>query len=521
MRFLDRRNISLLFVYTPLCAGGVGCYYPDDCRDMQTCPTPEKSVCDELAPSAGPVVDECGVFVSAGAHGGDTPAGTRDDPFTTLQQAIRAAQARGLRHVYACGETFKEAVTLPSGVHLWGGRTCADGTWSFGESTVIAPGAVGLPLRVVQGEQRESTSGLFGLRVVAADASASDGKSSIAILLSYGARMHMRGSEVIAGKGADGEPGEDAPRLPAMDGVVGNQGANACLADIVRGAPPAVTECGGGLETIGGAGGDGLLDRGGDGAPGKPDADEGAMMDGLGGRGASGTAACGLGTDGADGANRRRGAKAAGAGTLSESGWRGVSGGDGERGGRGQGGGGGGGSRSNTCGAGMPQGGAAGGSGGGGGCGGQGGKGGGYGGGSIAIVALEGSLLDLDTTQITTGGGGRGGVGGIGQDGGYGAHGGYGGLNVRDPMSDACKGGLGGKGGRGGDAGGGFGGVSFGIASIGADVHFTPDARFNLGREGQGGLAGNAMDDNDEEGRGETIDAAAWHPFDAPVEQPR
>ncbi|WP_437478971.1 hypothetical protein WME75_31680 [Sorangium sp. So ce1014] len=519
------RALSLL-VFSSSGAGGLsGCMYPEDCWDERMCLAPPASPCDGLEPSVGPVMDECGVFVRSSAPGDAPRTGTRFEPFSSLQQAIVEAQARGLRHVYVCGETFEEEVTLISGVHLWGGRRCDDGDWSYGASfegagrlTTIAPGPVGIPVRVVEGGGAASV--IFGVRVVAADASASDGRSSIAMILSQGARAIVRGSEIIAGNGKDGEPGADAARDPAKDGVKGNNGADACTADVVTGALTVATVCDDGIESTGGYGGDGGVDEGRDGAPGQPEPAENPVGNGLAGTGA-GSTPCTPGEPGAGGVDAGRAAGAVGAGYLGLDGWIGVRGEDGRKGGVGQGGGGGGGSKARgnmvTCRAGSPEGGAAGGSGGSGGCGGLGGKGGGYGGSSIGIVALYGSAVTLEATGVTTGNGGNGGVGGTGQPGGGGAWGGHGGTPPpgSSAMWPACPGGHGGDGGRGGDAGGGIGGSSYGVASAGASVTFGPGATAHTGAHGDGGTAGNASSGHNV-GQGQDGDAMPYRQFDVP-----
>ncbi len=108
----------------------------------------------------------CGVFVSE--QGDDNSPGTKDAPVRTLQRAIGlAAHVRRhgqapTRRVYACGGLFEEAISLPQGVDLWGGRLCAGGDWSYGGPldeqnalTVIAP-PVGIPVRVLGGTTRSS-----------------------------------------------------------------------------------------------------------------------------------------------------------------------------------------------------------------------------------------------------------------------------------------------------------------------------------------------------------------------------
>ncbi|WP_437929071.1 hypothetical protein WMF37_07300 [Sorangium sp. So ce291] len=523
-------------------AGVSGCSYDESCSVSYTCeplpgekpPVLPASPCDG-DPAAAPAKDGCGVFVSA-SSGDDGNPGTKGAPVKTLEHAIGlAAQGRGdgkppTRRVYACGEAFEEEITLPSGVDLWGGRRCEDGdwsyVWSFGgpdEPTVIAP-PEGIPLRIVEGDdlraipRDDATSMVFGVRAVAADASAPDGKSSIAMILSAGTRAIVRDSAIIAGNGKDGEPGEDAPSERATNGAPGNHGADACTADVAAGALPAVTVCDDGIESTGGYGGDGGLESGGDGEPGQPEPAVNPAGKGLAGTGA-GSSPCTPGEDGTNGADGGRAAGAVGAGYLGRDGWVGVRGEDGKRGGVGQGGGGGGGSKGRSdmigCRAGGPQGGAAGGSGGGGGCGGRGGKGGGYGGSSIGIVALQGSALTLKATEITAGNGGQGGAGGTGQLGGTGNDGGYGGRGLATDLLPACSGGRGGRGGRGGDAGGGIGGSSYGVAFVGASLSLDPDVFVHFGQGAQGGSAGNALPDDDR-GQGETGDAMAYRPFDAP-----
>ncbi|WP_437738930.1 hypothetical protein [Sorangium sp. So ce1335] len=516
-------------------AGGLsGCAYDDSCYDRRLCVTPPTSLCGG-DPTTAPALDECGVFVSA-SSGDDSNPGTKGAPVKTLQHAIGlAASGRGhgeapTRRVYACGGDFEEKTTLPSGVDLWGGRLCDGGDWSYDGSfggpdhpTIIAP-PVGIPLRVITGEEEGATSTVFGVRVVAADASAGDGKSSIAMILSPGARAIVRAGAIVAGNGKDGEPGEDMPSERATDGLEGNDGASACTAGAAVGALPVVTVCEDGIESTGGYGGDGGLETGGDGAPGQPG--PAANPDGTGRAGVgAGSETCTEGTDGAAGAPSGRAAGAVGPGELTErEGWVGVRGQDGKRGGVGQGGGGGGGSKGRgdmvACRAGAPQTGAAGGSGGSGGCGGEGGKGGGHGGASIGVVALQGSALMLEATRVTTGNGGRGGVGGTGQPGGVGARGGRGGARLGPEMWDACRGGTGGDGGRGGDAGGGLGGPSCAVASIAAHVSFAPDAALRHGGAGDGGLAGNAASPEDDEGKGARGEAQAWCPFDVPAPEP-
>ncbi|XYH94651.1 hypothetical protein ACMHYB_43525 [Sorangium sp. So ce1128] len=519
------------------------CTWGDACWEVYACapdPEPPPGPCAG-EPGTAPALDQCGVFVST--SGSDRSPGTKDAPVRTLQHAVGlAASGRGngeapTRRVYACGGSFEEAITLPSGVDLWGSRRCDDGgdwsyegyEWSFGgpnASSVIAP-PLGVPVRVLGADDAviagdDATTVIFGVRVVAADASASDGKSSIAMILSPGAKVIVRESEILAGNAKDGEPGEDAPSFRANAGVLGNDGANACTADVAMGALPVVTVCDDGIESTGGNGGDGGIETGSDATSGLPEPVGSPDNRGLAGRGAS-SMPCTDGGRGADGAPAERAAGAVGNGRLGLEGWIGVRGEDGKKGGVGQGGGGGGGGRARgpmiSCPTGRPQGGAAGGSGGSGGCGGKGGKGGGYGGASIAIVALQGSALTVDASQVLGGKGGNGGVGGTGQWGGVSASGGLGGKHPVGDSWNACKGGTGGYGGRGGDAGGGLGGYSLGIGSVGASVAILEHATVLPGQAGKGGLGGAASAENTF-GKGDDGTALFWYRFDEPAPEP-
>lgn len=536
------RGASVSLAVAALCACGVsavagcGMYGGNHCWEEQTCdepprpvPPPPTSPCDDDSETA-PALDACGVFVRR--DGDDSAPGTRKRPVKTLQRAITlAANGRRegeapTRRVVACGETFEEAVVLPSGVDLWGGRRCADGDWSYGghdQPTTIAPRPVGVPVRVLEGAGRTST--IFGVRIEAAEGSARDGKSSIGMILSQGAKVRLVSSEVYAADGKDGEPGEDAPRIRAKDGKYGEPGVNACTTDVAIGAPPVVTECDGGIESIGGQGGDGQFDARGDGQPGSPRLTEDPAMSGEGGLRA-GSAPCTPGKPGADGERGQHGRGASGIGSLDVNGWVGVRGGDGTPGGIGRGGGGGGGSASWAtmipCRPGAPQGGASGGSGGSGGCGGKAGQGGGYGGASLGVVVLEDAEITIEASLVVTGRGGNGGAGGTGQRGGIGMAGGFGGKYLNHSAWDACNGGAGGNGGDGGDGGGGLGGHSIGVASVGVTkVTLERGAQIRHGEAGHGGPGAAALKNESEGGPGQSAPWLVFPSVTPPQEPPR
>ncbi|MGK3966939.1 PGRS family protein [Sorangium sp. So ce118] len=471
-----------------------------DCEYLLTCPhfldgggTPEGCIPSE---QTSVVKDTCGVFVSA--SGNDDDPGTKAEPVKTLNEAIARAKEQGSA-VYACAEEFEEAAELPAGVKLFGGLDCENGWNWVGEEkkTVVAPGEEALALTVMQGE---GTVRIEDVSVHAADAQA-PGASSIAVLVD-GAEVELARCELVAGNGADGEEGDDAPSEVPAQASPGNAGANAC-SDLdstpgpdttLSGGAQVVGECGEEL-SIGGGGGDGNVTNGSSG-------DDGAPLSVGNGTGGKGEIADGWncnvgGTNGGAGAGDNgtpgdAGVAASGLGTLSSSGYVGVSGGAGRAGKPGQGGGGGGGAKGGAaiC-AGSVQGaGASGGSGGPGGCGGLPGQGGGAGGASIALASVEGKVT-LKDCVLKAGNGGKGGAGGDLQPGGLGGLGGVGGIGMGGSKA-ACDGGKGGQGGNGGPGGGGLGGPSLAIAYRGEAVKQEGQTTLTPGTAGAGGPGGSS-----------------------------
>ncbi|MCC6555810.1 MAG: hypothetical protein IT372_22845 [Polyangiaceae bacterium] len=408
----------------------------------------------------------------------------------TFERAISVARSSHTMRVYACAETFSEAVMLPSGIDVWGGLDCTQG-WSYvgdNRKTVIAPAPDEVPLQVTSDGAR---SALFDLQLEAEDA-AIPGGSSIAMVVLSGARVDLRRSRLYAGNGAKGAPGDTGGGQPATAGAPGEDGAAACSADPVAGGDAVTTVCGG-VITVGGRGGDGNASSGENGSNGQPDPGDNPAGYGLGGTG-EGVGACTGGQVGAPGEDGAQGEGARWPGAIApEFGWLGKRGKDGGDGTRGQGGGGGGGSRGGlvSCGIspGAPKGGASGGSGGGGGCGGRGGKGGGYGGASIGLLSFSGDV-SIDATSIVTGNGGDGGAGGLAQLGGVGGQMGFGGAGVNGSHA-GCPGGMGGAGGNGGYGGGGLGGPSIGIAHYLGLFPAGHDLSIHTGEAGKGGPGGN------------------------------
>jgi hypothetical protein len=442
-----------------------------------------------------PVDTNCGVFVSSSLGDDGSGDGSQGAPFKTLAKAVALAET-ARQPVYACAESFGEAVTLPAGLVLYGGLECGGG-WRYAggaSKTRIEPDADVIGLRLRGGGS--AATHVEDVVVTAKDAT-TDGGSSIAALAESGAEVELVRCELAAGSGKAGAVGATpsepvGPSDPNDMTVRGENGAAACMGNMsgtLGGAGKLNELCQSvtieGM-VVGGDGGTGQVANGGNGADGQPLPNPNPTGKGLGGVGDDGS---GIGCEtGKQGANGKIGSAGIGAaitslGTLSEAGLQGADGEAGKEGAPGQGGGGGGGAKGK-----LNCNGASGGGGGAGGCGGKGGLGGQAGGSSIALVSL-GATLTFTEVKLIAANGGDGGEGGAGQSGGSGGNGGNGGIG--SGTLDACNGGKGGQGGFGGKGGGGRGGHSLGIAYTGATPS-TAGTTIMMGTPGQGGAGADA-----------------------------
>ncbi len=442
-------------------------------------------------PADGPPRPDCGIWVSA-SLGQDSSPGTQEAPVQTLAQAIALAKA-GPKRVYACGETYPEPVSLPSGISLFGGFDC-ENDWIYdglSKRAKIAPSAGSIALTFLEGD-KPSLVGDIEARSANA---AKPGASSIAVLVQDEAKGALRRADIFAGNGADGAAGEDGDHsgFAAKKGLPGNDGTDACTAEVGLGGVAVDLSCGDGAFSASGPGGDGgelVASNGGDGLP-LPAPNPADY--GVGGKGEAAAPICTGGQAGVQGARGQDGVPLISGEhrTVTKEGVVvGGNGGDGKPGFPGQGGGGGGASfgKPMSCGA-APPGGAGGGSGGTGGCGGRGGKGGQAGGSSFGVV-LRGQGVTLSDVHITAGNGGLGGKGGQSQPGGQGGLPGGGGQAAGAALS-GCGGGIGGNGGNGGDGAGGRGGHTICIVTIGFDyAKIDGDGKAVHGEPGAGGYGG-------------------------------
>lgn len=439
----------------------------------------------ECVPSeaSGPIASGCGVFVAT--SGKDESSGSKESPVKTLGAAFAKAKEGGNR-VYACAQTFTEAVTLDASVTVFGGLDCT-AAWEYigtTQRTTWTAASDQTPLHLAS----DVSLTLEDVNIVAAEAMAAGG-SSIAVIADAQSTLDVRRVDVSAGAGAKGADGESFPGT-ATDGATGSTGVDACTTAQAITAPAPVNRCGD-IDSAGGSGGISETVQGSSGNSGLPQTTD------NGGAGEVATA-CKLGTIGANGMNGEAGIGGSGLGTIGVTGYSGAPGGGGTAGATAQGGGGGGGSKGGTgsgkCTDATKAAGASGGSGGSGGCGGLGGNGGLPGGSSIGIVSL-GATLVFEDAKIATQKGGTGGTGSEGQIGGAGAPGGNGGAvpGTATMLKQGCKGGTGGTGGNGGKGGGGRGGHSLGIAHTGVAPDFS-GAAISFATGGEGGLGTEGID---------------------------
>jgi hypothetical protein len=425
--------------------------------------------------SKDPVADSCGVFVSSSLGVDDAAAdrGTQAKPFKTIGTALMKAD--GAR-VYACAESFNEAVTISAAVDLYGGLDCK--SWAYvgtTKKTKLTAAADAVPMTVNSAVGAVSVEDFS----ITSEAATASGGSSIAVLVNAAAVSFAR-CDLAAGDAKDGGLGDSGgvQEAQAEAGKVGGDAGAVGMGSVTGGAGGQNNSC----SLAGGKGGDGgavVSGNGNDGTQGD------GSLGGAKGLGDTG-AGCSDGTKGGNGIAGPLVSGAQGIGTINASGYHGIDGDTGQDGTNGKSGGGGGGSKASAA-----VHGAGGGGGGAGGCAGKHGTGGKAGGSSIALVSV-GATVTLAECKLATGKGGKGGEGGDGQFGQPGGGLGPGGTTTGGVL-DGCVGGKGGSGGNGGNGGGGLGGHSLGIAATGPapTLDTLTQKAITLGAQGTGGPGGN------------------------------
>lgn len=403
------------------------------------------------------IADDYAVFVAP--NGNDNDDGSQATPFASLTKAIEVAA--GAKLVLVCDATYNEHVVVGAGVHVYGGFKCTDWSAEIGKP-LFKPTTAGPALKI-DGVDDEVV--IEGVSFEVGDA-ANPGETALTAIVNQSPKVTLRAVSLKAGKGKSGVNGTLSPfDFPARTELKGNSAI-----DTTGGLPKPYT-CPGGAKTSGGVGGTASPSGqgGGDGSP---------LLGAGKGKGGTpgGDCATGLGGSGANAPDAPAASGAQAFGTLTPAGWTPGTGGDGQNGSPGQGGGGG---------ASTQDGG--GGGGGAGACGGAGAKGGQGGGGSIALAVL-GSAIALEASELITQDAGNGGGSVAGQPSDKNNH--PGGINGNG-TPPACPGGVGGTGGDGAAGGGGAGGISVGIVWKGAKAStVSADTTITNGKAGTKGSGG-------------------------------
>jgi hypothetical protein len=473
--------------------GECGCEY--SCVKISEDDPIDPNFTDDNCDGSDGVVEAC-VYVSA-IIGDPNGAGTRVDPVQTIAQGIAVAQTHSVPSVCLSGEVYDEAVTLTSGISVYGGFDANDPDFAFRRSasvttTVNATGTVFLAPQI------DAETHVEGL-TINAYTPLTAGASTYGVRLVAGlGELFVRYNVINAQAGADGANGTNGSPHANATAANGNPGANGCQG----------TNCGGGgpqpsCIEFGGKGGNGGYNNS------NGQAGSNGSGGALGGSAGTATQECysqsSSGGPGSHvtvvGAGGNSGSAGASAGTVGGGVYVPANGAAGTAGSNGKGGGGGGGGGGGsctipiwpyTCSCNQDTGGG-GGSGGCGGLGGALGTGGQGGGGSFAVFAASGNIT-VTHNEMVTFGGGKGGNGGNGAAGQFGGQGGTGGSS-NDDSGGGGVGGNGSKGGAGGPGGGGGGGPSACLAR-GFGVSFTYTMN-SLCQVGAGGLGGSGASNPD------------------------
>jgi hypothetical protein len=491
----------------------------------------------ELAP------DEGAIYVQSPSNGGidDVNCGLVQAPCATITYALERAQLDTKQRVRVAEGSYRETVTLVSGVDLIGGHQRVN--WErnpdlyasviFGADSDDVHKAAVKALNIIEPTTFDGFS-------INAEPVLFEGNSYGIYIVDSDAHLNVSNNRVLAANGGIG-----------MDGVSGTSGSPGDNGD--SGGPSFTINkpdpCTTAIRNAGASGGQnscaGANTSGGNGggarcpAAGRQEEsgqNGGTTAGGSGGTGAFGVSielnssddlVCSLngsldafpGTAGSSGNDGGGGGGAIASLRTAGNHWQGNSGNNGNSGVSGGGGGGGGAAagldidlprfypdRGNvTIGA-------SGGGGGAGGCAGQRGNGGQSGGGSFAVFIVFQALTPVDVTDfpkltnnvLWRGLGGRGGSGGKGGAGGEGGLGGLGGQTGNNVFYDFCslsagEGGTGGRGGHAGGGGGGQGGNSFDIFIVGSNnvvLEYQALNEFPVGEDevtsGVGGEGGNS-----------------------------
>jgi len=420
--------------------------------------------------------------------------GTMAAPCKTIQYGIDKTNAGN--YVLVAGGTYAEAITLKSGVSVYGGYSAAD--WSRSTTNVVTiTGANDNGHGWAARGTDISTETILNQLTFVAPAATAAGASSVGIACTNCNGLHVAYATVEAKAGQAGTDGVDGDAgANGGAGVEGGKYNHRGATARAHGSAGGTSPCGGGAGGRGGHGGRNGIPNGDSGDKGVSVSPADGGNGGSGGSGSSGSHAGhgATGSAGQAGSPGTNGSAGSAGGANTNNFWISIHGVDGSSDGTvgagGGGGGGGGAARRNGLSARRRGGG--GGGGGAGGCPGAHGTGGVSGGASIAVLLTESGSAQILNSYLMTANGGRGGRGGTGGPGGAGGNGGAGGMGSdkgKYRSGDGGRGGAGGAGGRGGHGGGGAGGPSAGIMLVGSSTVTQTGNSFTLGTPGAGGAS--------------------------------
>ena len=199
--------------------------------------------------AVGTVPDACGVFVSSSMGSDTTGRGTQTAPYQTLTKALAEADEKA---VYACGESFTEALSIAGSATLYGALDCGSG-WTYDANAktqlTAGPGVIPLPIG-----GPATTVELADFAITSASAT-EPGGSSIAVLV-VGVAASLTRCDIVAGDGMAGAPGAASP-MPAQAGELGEPGAAACSGELFSQSGGVVSAACGDGDSFGGSGGNG------------------------------------------------------------------------------------------------------------------------------------------------------------------------------------------------------------------------------------------------------------------------
>jgi len=426
----------------------------------------------------GALRDSCDVGVLYVDHNqtlDETPTGSKERPFATLEDAMKIAKFGGISAiVLSRGTHIGEFLRVPDGTSIIGGFQDGFIFNPASRSELRFSGRTEGSMTAVLIEENRNPAALANLtvRLVGSDLDTVTADYLAAIRIKGSEKVWLSHVEAYSGDGVDGADGS-----AGATGEAGPKGGDAYpfvqannLTVPPPGRPTMQLHCDG---AEGGAGGEGApAHKGSVGSPGEPS--PGGAPGGIGGSlklDDANAGPGGMGSTGDAGADGMTGAHGSSrllvdAGELVLDGH----GADGHPGAPGIGGGGGGGAASFARESDELYVGGSGGAGGSGGCGGAGGGGGRAGQSTFGLFVSSSQAIVVTNSIFGAGSGGDGGQGGEGGSGGAGGAVGLGTNRALNPLSFDIlvpqimggHGGGGGQGGRGGDGGAGAGGASVG-----------------------------------------------------------